>query len=55
MTVLDIGCGPGFFSIEMAQMVSENGKVFSADLQDGMLQKLRTKIQGTGLQKGLSW
>lgn len=51
MTVLDIGCGPGFFSIEMAKMVGESGKVVAADLQDGMLQKLRKKIQGTGLER----
>jgi SAM-dependent methyltransferase len=51
MAVLDIGCGPGFFSIEMAKMVGDNGKVFSADLQEGMLQKLHKKIQETGLGK----
>ncbi len=50
MTVLDIGCGPGLFSIEMAKMVGESGKVISADLQDGMLQKLRKKIQWTELE-----
>ena len=47
MTVLDIGCGPGFFSIDMAQMVGKSGRVIAADLQEGMLQKLRDKIQGT--------
>jgi ubiquinone/menaquinone biosynthesis C-methylase UbiE len=51
MTVLDIGCGPGFFSIELAKMVGRNGKVVSADLQDGMLQKLRNKIRGTELEE----
>lgn len=25
MTVIDVGCGPGFFSIEMAQMVGKSG------------------------------
>ena len=49
MTVLDIGCGPGFFSLEMAKMVGRNGKVLSADLQEGMLQKLGSKIKGTEL------
>jgi len=49
MTVLDIGCGPGFFSIDMAQMVGKSGRVIAADLQEGMLQKLRDKIQGTEL------
>jgi len=49
MTVLDVGCGPGFFSIEMALMVGPTGRVIAADLQDGMLQKLREKIRGTDL------
>ena len=50
MTVLDVGCGPGFFSIELARMVGRTGRVFSADLQDGMLQKLGRKVRGTELE-----
>ncbi len=50
MTVLDIGCGPGFFCIDMAQMVGESGRVIAADLQEGMLAKLRDKIKGTELE-----
>ena len=50
MTVLDVGCGPGLFSIDMAQMVGESGRVIAADLQEGMLQKLREKIKGTELE-----
>ena len=46
MSVLDIGCGPGFFSIEMAKIVGKSGKVISADLQAGMLQRLGNKITG---------
>jgi ubiquinone/menaquinone biosynthesis C-methylase UbiE len=51
MTVLDVGCGPGFFSVELAKLVGGNGRVVSADLQDGMLQKLANKIRGTELEK----
>ena len=51
MTVLDIGCGPGFFSIDMAQMAGRSGRVIASDLQEGMLQKLRDKIQGTELEE----
>jgi ubiquinone/menaquinone biosynthesis C-methylase UbiE len=51
MTALDIGCGPGFFSVEMARMVGSCGRVIAADLQDGMLQKLRAKIRGTELEE----
>ncbi len=50
MKVLDVGCGPGFFSIELAKMVGRNGKVYSVDLQEGMLQKVRNKITGTTLE-----
>jgi ubiquinone/menaquinone biosynthesis C-methylase UbiE len=50
MTVLDFGCGPGFFSIEMAKMVGESGRVIAADLQEGMLEKLKGKIKGTELE-----
>lgn len=51
MTVLDLGCGPGFFSVEMAKMVGASGKVIAVDLQEGMLQKLKNKIQGTEIEK----
>ena len=51
MTVLDIGCGPGFFSVEMAKLVGKRGKVISADLQEGMLQKLGNKVKGTALEE----
>ena len=50
MTVLDIGCGPGFFSIDIAKMVGESGRIIAADLQEGMLEKVRDKIKGTELE-----
>jgi len=51
MKVLDIGCGPGFFSIELAKMVGSSGKIYAVDLQEGMLEKLRNKIQHTELEE----
>ena len=51
MTVLDIGCGPGFFSIEIAKLLGDSGKVIAADLQDGMLAKVNKKIRGTKLEQ----
>ncbi len=50
MTVLDFGCGPGFFTIDLARLVGKSGRVIAADLQEGMLDRLRMKIQGTELQ-----
>jgi len=51
MKVLDIGCGPGFFSIELAKLVGNSGKVFAVDLQEGMLKKIKDKIKGTELEE----
>jgi ubiquinone/menaquinone biosynthesis C-methylase UbiE len=54
MTVLDFGCGPGFFTIDIAQMVGKTGRVIASDLQEGMLQKLRNKIRGTELEERIT-
>jgi len=51
MTILDLGCGPGYFSIDLAHMVGRSGRVIASDLQEGMLGKLREKIQGTDLEQ----
>lgn len=54
MVVLDVGCGPGFFSVDIAGMVGKSGRVIACDLQDGMLQKLRKKVEGTELEKRIT-
>ncbi len=51
MTVLDLGCGPGFFSIEIAKTIAPTGKVIAADLQEIMLEKVKKKIIGTEFEK----
>ncbi len=47
--VMDLGCGPGFFSLEMAKLVGEKGKVISVDIQDEMLQIIKNKSEHEGL------
>jgi len=42
-TVIDMGCGPGFFTIEIAKMVGDNGKVIAVDLQKEMLARVSKK------------
>ena len=54
MTVLDVGCGPGFFSIDMALLVGESGRVIASDLQEGMLQKLGNKIRDTEIEERIT-
>jgi ubiquinone/menaquinone biosynthesis C-methylase UbiE len=48
MTVLDIGCGVGWFSIPMAKMVGDHGKVIAVDLQQQMLDMLRRRAERAG-------
>ncbi|MFH1153836.1 MAG: methyltransferase domain-containing protein [Pseudomonadota bacterium] len=47
--VVDLGCGPGFFSIEMARMAGETGRVIAVDLQTEMLEKVKAKAIRKGL------
>ena len=48
-TVLDIGCGPGFFARPMAAMVGEEGRVIAADVQEEMLAMLAERAGREGL------
>ncbi|MBK5723029.1 class I SAM-dependent methyltransferase [Dysgonomonas sp. Marseille-P4677] len=50
MSVLDFGCGTGYFTIEIARLLNGTGKVVTADLQQGMLDILKTKIKQNSLK-----
>lgn len=49
MTALDFGCGMGLFAIAMAEMVQDQGRVIAADLQQKMLDVVRTRAQRAGV------
>ncbi|MBN1134175.1 MAG: class I SAM-dependent methyltransferase [Methanosarcinaceae archaeon] len=49
-TVIDIGCGLGFFTLPMSRLVGENGRVIAVDIQKGMLNKLNHNAKKAGLQ-----
>jgi len=49
MTVMDIGCGMGFFSLGMARLVGPEGKVLSLDIQPQMLNVLERRVKRAGL------
>lgn len=53
-TVLDLGCGSGTFTIAMARMVGETGKVIAVDVQDKMLQIVKQKAIKEGLDSRIT-
>lgn len=44
MTMVDLGSGPGFFTIPMAQMTGEKGLVYAVDSDQTMLNGLKENI-----------
>jgi len=48
-TVIDMGCGPGFFTIEIANMVGNTGRVIAVDLQKEMLARVSKKAARKGV------
>ena len=50
MTVADIGCGMGYFSVAMARMIGPAGRVLSVDLQEQMLKYLEKRAVRAGVQ-----
>ena len=44
MAAADIGCGPGYWTIPMAEITGRSGRVFAVDLEEAMLADLRARI-----------
>jgi ubiquinone/menaquinone biosynthesis C-methylase UbiE len=49
MTVMDVGCGMGMFSLAMARIVGAEGRVIAVDLQQKMLDVLRKRAEKAGV------
>jgi ubiquinone/menaquinone biosynthesis C-methylase UbiE len=49
MTVLEPGCGMGYFTLPLADMVGPRGRVIAVDLQDKMLAALSRRAERKGL------
>ena len=53
MTVADIGCGMGYFSVAMAKMVGPKGRVLAVDVQQMMLDLCRKRAYRAGVSDRL--
>jgi ubiquinone/menaquinone biosynthesis C-methylase UbiE len=49
MTVMDLGCGMGLFSIAMARKVGGQGCVIAVDIQPRMLDVLQRHAEKSGM------
>ncbi len=49
MQVLDLGCGTGTFTVEMARMVGSEGVVHAVEIQRPLLERARQRLTQAGL------
>jgi len=50
MSVVDVGCGSGRFTIPMAQQVSSTGEVLGIDIQAGKVQRAKQRAQEASIK-----
>jgi ubiquinone/menaquinone biosynthesis C-methylase UbiE len=50
MTLLEVGPGLGFFTLDLARMVGPEGHVVAVDVQSRMVEGLRRRVRNAGLE-----
>jgi ubiquinone/menaquinone biosynthesis C-methylase UbiE len=50
MSVCDMGCGNGFYTFRLAEMVGPTGMVYAVDIQPEMLVLLREEMERRGVE-----
>jgi ubiquinone/menaquinone biosynthesis C-methylase UbiE len=48
--ILEVGCGPGFFTIPAANIVGEEGLVYAVDVNPYAIERVRGKIMREGIK-----
>lgn len=48
-TVVDVGCGLGYFTLALAELVGPQGRVIAVDVQQEMLRRARRRAERRGL------
>ncbi len=44
-TVLEVGCGTGFFTIPAAQLLGDQGRLVAMDVSSGFIEQVSKKVQ----------
>lgn len=50
MTVLELGCGTGLFTVEIAQRLGEGGQLHVVELQEAYLRQAQQQVKTAGVQ-----
>jgi len=50
MNICDMGCGNGFYTLQLAKMTGSEGRVYAVDIQAEMLKMLRTRAAEEGIR-----
>jgi ubiquinone/menaquinone biosynthesis C-methylase UbiE len=50
MAICDLGCGNGFYSLQLAKMTGEQGRVYAVDIQGEMLKMLKSRAEDEGIR-----
>jgi demethylmenaquinone methyltransferase/2-methoxy-6-polyprenyl-1,4-benzoquinol methylase len=49
-TVLEVGCGTGFFTIPTAQLIGDQGCLVAMDVSSGFIERVSKKVQAADLK-----
>ena len=49
-TILEVGCGTGFFTITAAKMIGDHGQLIAMDVMSGFLEQVSKKVEAAGLK-----
>ena len=50
MTICDMGCGNGFYTLQLAKMVGEDGHIYGVDIQPEMLKLMNDRGDQQGIR-----
>ena len=49
-TILEVGCGTGFFTIPAAQLIGDQGRLVAMDVSSGFIEQVSKKVQNVDLK-----
>lgn len=50
MTICDVGCGNGFYALQLAKLVGPEGRIIGVDIQPEMLEMLKNRAERAGVE-----